>query len=242
MGRNLIILIVVLPLLRKKCLQFPGSWDSRFEICSKFEKFPEILELLECLEILELDYTAIRELPLSIEHLTGLRHLSLRFCQNLECLPNTIHKLTSLKEIRLVHCRNLKSLPVLPLSLSILDAYRCTSLETVSSTLTTLLKQNWDDLYTNTSYKKERFSFIDCGKSDENACKILMDEAEFRIFRFATLYSKYGAELDDGELRDYDDLVLQVYIYVSFFLDIFIVLLYNNDSNPMMFHGTEWRF
>ena len=210
---------------RNICLMFPDSKDSRFEVCSKFEKFPEILEPMESLEILELDYTAIKELPSSIEHLIGLRRLSLRFCPNLEFLPNTIHKLNSLIELSLVYCQNLKSLPVLPPSLSILEAEGCMSLEKVSSTSRTLLEQNWDDLYTIKNYQREVFAFVGCTKLEENAVQILMDEAQFKIFRFATIYSKYGPILEDVTKAGkpyFDDFTMKVY-YVSLFLVIFIV-------------------
>ena len=50
-----------------------------------------------------------------------------------------------------------------------------------------------------------------------------MDDAQFRIFRFATLYSKYGSELDNYEGdSDYEDLVLEVHL--SFLLYTYFVI------------------
>ncbi|KAK2636986.1 hypothetical protein Ddye_031778 [Dipteronia dyeriana] len=80
--------------------------------CSKLECFPEILETLEHLETLDLSGTAIKELPLSIEHLKGLLKLFLRGCKNLETLPNSISTLASLIEFDLSDCSKLDKLPV----------------------------------------------------------------------------------------------------------------------------------
>ncbi|KAK2665221.1 hypothetical protein Ddye_003795 [Dipteronia dyeriana] len=80
--------------------------------CSKLECFPEILETMEHLETLDLSGTAIKELPLSIEHMTGLSKLFLRGCKNLETLPSSIFNLASLIELDLSDCSKLNKLPV----------------------------------------------------------------------------------------------------------------------------------
>ena len=82
------------------------------------------------------------------------------------------------------------------------------------------LKQNWDDLYTNKIFRLDKFLFIDCEKLDENARKLLMDDAQLRIFRFATFRSKYGY---------FDDLP-QVYIHLFLYRRYFCCLKYDNDS------------
>ena len=131
--------------------------------------------------------------------------------------------------ITLAYGQNLKSLPVLPLSLSYLDASGCKSLETMSGISKASLKQNWDDLYTNKSFQIKKFLFIGCEKLDENARKLLMDDAQLRIFRFATLRSKY---------KYFDDLS-QVYIHLFLYRRYFRCLKYDNDSYLMMLCGTE---
>ncbi|TXG55877.1 hypothetical protein EZV62_017190 [Acer yangbiense] len=77
-----------------------------------FKCFPEILETLEHLETLDLSGTAIKELPLSIEHLNGLLELFLRGCKNLETLPSSISNLASLIKFDLSDCSKLDKLPV----------------------------------------------------------------------------------------------------------------------------------
>ncbi|GMN60519.1 hypothetical protein TIFTF001_029603 [Ficus carica] len=166
---------------------------------SKLERFPRILEPMEFLEYLRLEFAAIKELPLSIKNLTGLKLLSLRFCQNLEFLPDNIHSLSSLQELDIGFCRKLESLPELPSSLTKLDARFCTSLKTMSSSIP-LVKQNWDDFF-NEEYYSEEFIFLGCEMLDENARRVIMNEALFRVLRLATLYSKYGSDRSKFDLR-----------------------------------------
>ncbi|XP_024018373.1 disease resistance protein RML1B-like, partial [Morus notabilis] len=177
------------------------TWYPSFEFSSKLERFPIIPELIKSIRTLKLDFAAIKELPSSISNLSGLKTLSLKFCQNLEFLPDSIHCLRSLRKLKIAFCRNLKSLPILPSSsLIFLDATCCASLKTMSNSVTSI-KQNWDDLH-NRRYKWEEFKFWGCGMLDENAHNALMDEALFRILRLATLVNKYGLyhnALDEDE-------------------------------------------
>nr|XP_048320643.1 disease resistance protein Roq1-like isoform X2 [Ziziphus jujuba var. spinosa] len=75
--------------------------------------------------------TAIEALPSSFRDLEKLKHLDLNHCQNLtvgiENLP------LNLRFLYLRGCTRLKSIPVLPSGLKILDASKCTSLETMLS-------------------------------------------------------------------------------------------------------------
>ncbi|GMN65643.1 hypothetical protein TIFTF001_034710 [Ficus carica] len=167
-----------------------NEWFPSLNFSSKLETFPIISEPMELITVLRLEFAAIEELPPSIENLTGLKSLSLCFCAKLKFLPDSIHSLSSLYILNIGFCRKLESLPVLPLSLTKLDARCCTSLKTVSSSIPSV-KQNWDDLY-NRGYSWESFEFLGCEMLDENARKVLMEEALFRILRFATLFSKYG--------------------------------------------------
>ena len=56
---------------------------------------------------LYLNGTAIKELPSSIEHLTGLTVLDSSHCKNLLYLPGTIIRLESLRELYVFGCSKL---------------------------------------------------------------------------------------------------------------------------------------
>ncbi|KAM1175793.1 hypothetical protein ACFX19_028746 [Malus domestica] len=79
--------------------------------CSILEKFPEISEVMEKLSKLYLQGTAIKELPRSINNLTGLVTLNLEYCRELEILPNSIVQLKSLQFLNLSGCSKLKAFP-----------------------------------------------------------------------------------------------------------------------------------
>ncbi|KAM5551813.1 hypothetical protein ABKV19_026592 [Rosa sericea] len=75
--------------------------------CSKVKKIPEFVGNMERLLVLCLDETAIEELPVSIERLTGLVSLNLSNCRNLVCLPSAINKLKSVENLNLSGCLKL---------------------------------------------------------------------------------------------------------------------------------------
>ncbi|KAL6124438.1 hypothetical protein ACLB2K_076950 [Fragaria x ananassa] len=79
--------------------------------CSKLEEFPEISEVMERLSSLYLDGTAVKELPSSINNLTGLRNLSMEYCTSLVSLPDEICDLASLDSLHLTGCSKLSKLP-----------------------------------------------------------------------------------------------------------------------------------
>ena len=79
--------------------------------CSRLKKFPEIVGNMSCLSKLCLSETAIKDLPLSMEHLTGLIKLDLRECKNLSSLSNGCCCSMSLKILTLSGCSNLDTLP-----------------------------------------------------------------------------------------------------------------------------------
>ena len=79
--------------------------------CSKLKKFPEIVGNMPCLLKLCLSETAVKDLPLSVEHLTGLIELDLRDCKNLSSLTNACCCLMSLKILTLSGCSKLDELP-----------------------------------------------------------------------------------------------------------------------------------
>ncbi|KAM3731591.1 hypothetical protein ACB098_12G175400 [Castanea mollissima] len=79
--------------------------------CSRLKKFPEIVGNMSRLSKLCLSETAIKDLPLSMEHLTGLIKLDLRECKNLSSLSNGCCCLMSLKILTLFGCSKLDTLP-----------------------------------------------------------------------------------------------------------------------------------
>ncbi|KAJ9701121.1 hypothetical protein PVL29_006459 [Vitis rotundifolia] len=80
--------------------------------CSNFEKFPEMKgSSMKALSYLHFDESAMKELPSSIEYLTGLKELNMRDCKNLKSLPSSICRLKSLKTLQLFGCSNLDTFP-----------------------------------------------------------------------------------------------------------------------------------
>ncbi|ESR54914.1 hypothetical protein CICLE_v10023686mg, partial [Citrus x clementina] len=79
--------------------------------CFKLKKFPCIAGGMKCLQELLLNETDIKELPLSIELLSGLVLLTLKGCKNLSSLPVTISSLKWLRNLELSGCSKLKIFP-----------------------------------------------------------------------------------------------------------------------------------
>ncbi|KAK2644008.1 hypothetical protein Ddye_019203 [Dipteronia dyeriana] len=75
-----------------------------FSGCSELENLPEVLESSREIYSLQLKRSAIKMLPSSIELLSGLKELSLRYCKNLESLPNSLCNLTKLRKLDLSGC------------------------------------------------------------------------------------------------------------------------------------------
>lgn len=80
--------------------------------CSELEYLPEILEPMVHLTVLTLAASGIRELPSSIENLTGIIVLDCARCENLEFVPNNIYNMR-LETISFHCCAKLESLPPL---------------------------------------------------------------------------------------------------------------------------------
>ena len=75
--------------------------------CSKVKKIPEFAEDMKRLSELHLNGTAIKNLPLSIKHLTGLTLLNLSHCENLVGLPCAVFRMEYLKEFYVFGCSKL---------------------------------------------------------------------------------------------------------------------------------------
>ncbi|XP_030965651.1 TMV resistance protein N-like isoform X1 [Quercus lobata] len=83
----------------------------RIAIVNLIKNLPENLRIIKGLEILDLSKADIEELPSSIERLTDLTSLTLRYCKNLVSLPNTICNLKLLKSLDLFGCLKFRNLP-----------------------------------------------------------------------------------------------------------------------------------
>ena len=79
--------------------------------CSRLKKFLEIVGNMSRLLKLYLNDTSIKDLPISVEHLTSLVRLNLRDCKNLSILPIACCRLTSLKSLILFGYSKLDELP-----------------------------------------------------------------------------------------------------------------------------------
>ena len=96
------LLSLPITISRLKCLR-----TLTLSSCLKLEKFSKSMKSLT---MLILDGTTIRELPLSVELLTGLL-LNLKDWQYLESLPSTINGLKSFKILNLSSCSKLENVP-----------------------------------------------------------------------------------------------------------------------------------
>ncbi|XP_065628506.1 disease resistance protein RML1A [Quercus suber] len=100
------------------------------EECSRISSFPKFTGIMKSLSELKFGGTAIKKIPpSSIECLTALTLLSLRYCEDLECLPSNILNLKSPEKLDLYYCSKLKSLPRLPSTVRVIDARQCDSLK-----------------------------------------------------------------------------------------------------------------
>ena len=82
-----------------------------FSGCSKIKNIPTFAGNMKCLSKLYVDGTAITKLPMSIEHLTSLKSLSLRDCKNLVYIPSIICNFKLLKDLDISGCLRLEKLP-----------------------------------------------------------------------------------------------------------------------------------
>ncbi|XP_050256642.1 TMV resistance protein N-like [Quercus robur] len=82
-----------------------------FSRCSKIKNIPTFAGNMKCLSKLYMDGTTITKLPMSIEHLTSLKSLSLKDCKNLVCIPSIICNFKLLMDLDILGCLRLEKLP-----------------------------------------------------------------------------------------------------------------------------------
>ncbi|KAL5540922.1 hypothetical protein UlMin_044898 [Ulmus minor] len=150
--------------------------------CSKLEKFPFVPNHSCHLNNLDLSYCGILEISDSISSLSSLKRLDLRG-NVIETIPTSIKQLSKLKLLKVTNCKNLQSLPELPLSLDVLYACGCTSLEIVKSSRNELVQGYWDDYHV-AAYKE--FLFYGCLKLDQKVRNNIVTEFQLRVFQTST--------------------------------------------------------
>ena len=71
------------------------------------KKNPEFGKNMQCVLKVYFDGIAIKKLPTSIGHLTGLALLNVRDCNSLTCLPSILFNLKLLKDVNIFECSKL---------------------------------------------------------------------------------------------------------------------------------------
>ncbi|GMN23671.1 hypothetical protein TIFTF001_040483 [Ficus carica] len=141
--------------------------------CNQLEAFPALL--LENLETLNLMETRIQVLP-SLSSFSSLGILILD-ASKIERVPKNIKNLFMLIELLIRDCRRLKSLPELPLSLELVDASGCISLETISNSRDALIQwlRSGNHVVTH-----RQFFYSDCIELDQIARNNIVSEFQLR--------------------------------------------------------------
>ena len=112
-------------------------------------------------------------------------------------IPSSIKDLSKLIELRVGLCISLKALPQLPLSLQLLDATGCKSLETVATSQSAVVQAHREDYHV-THY--EEFQFANCPRLDRNSRQSLMTESHIRVLRTAILSVSKAEEISNVSL------------------------------------------
>ncbi|CAL2280813.1 unnamed protein product [Prunus armeniaca] len=176
-----------------------------FNGCSELKKLPPVSVDpvgLVSLETLNLAKCSILEIPDGLICLTSLQELNLRET-NIKSIPASIKHAAHLSRLFLTDGKSLESLPELPPLLQRLEAHGCTSLKTVSSS-STALAQGWGE-YIFYPGLHEKYIFSSCTKLDQNARSNIMVDAQLRIMRMATAWSKFKEEKIEQASYDSDD-------------------------------------
>ncbi|KAK9923704.1 hypothetical protein M0R45_032108 [Rubus argutus] len=157
--------------------------------CESLVSVPDSIWELNRLEDFGLDgCLKLKKLPPSSSVILGslISYLDLSGCTSLEEIPDGLMIcLTSLTSLILRNCEGLQSLTGLPCLLRILDVDGCTNLRVVSFSMAAVtqgLDQTRDE---------ENYSFRSCINLERNAKNNIIDNAQLRIMRMATAYSKH---------------------------------------------------
>lgn len=148
-----------------------------FRYCSKLEILPPFLSPgMLFLTLLDLSYTSISDIPNWLFSLRVLRELHL--CRtNISSVPKSI-TYSNLCALNIRDCKFLQFLPGLPLSINLVDARGCTSLETMSnSRLAIIVLSSGRFSVPNYQFNFVELSFCDCKRLN---WKILLTEFQIR--------------------------------------------------------------
>ncbi|KAH9782106.1 hypothetical protein KPL71_008746 [Citrus sinensis] len=137
--------------------------------CSKLKKFPEIVGSMASLMTLILDGTALQELPLSIELLSGLDLLNLNDCNNLSRFPSTINGLKSLKDLYLFGFSNLGYVPKNLMKIESLEELDLSGTAVRQTVLSIFLLKNLKE-----------YLFMDAKQKDQHLGALKLCESKFR--------------------------------------------------------------
>ncbi|XP_039038960.1 disease resistance protein TAO1-like [Hibiscus syriacus] len=175
-------------LVELSCLNHLASLEELgLKGCHKLKKFPELPNNF-C--ELDLRYTEIQEVPDSIQHLVGLRKLSLSHSR-VENLSSNISKLESLNVLELEECRRIKTLSELPRYLRCLNANYCRSLEKVS--FTDHNSNSFFSLHDGDDTPREEkvsMSFLNCFKLNQDSIKNIERNAVLQIQSLAQRWAR----------------------------------------------------
>ncbi|GMN27470.1 hypothetical protein TIFTF001_046145 [Ficus carica] len=161
--------------------------------CANLESIPENIYNLTRLETLELsNCRKLENIPPPI----GFRYSGIEYLElsdsNISEIPPGIVGLYKLKHLIIENCKNLRSIPELPLSLNILNASGCTSLERVSSSKRVLSQwfQARHRFHTNGVTVDFR-NFFECLKMDQNSRDEISSDYQLRVLAKAIQYKLY---------------------------------------------------
>ncbi|KAL4374468.1 hypothetical protein AHAS_Ahas05G0184800 [Arachis hypogaea] len=183
--------------------------------CSKLKKFPEIVGNMEHLEEILLQGTAIKELPQSIEYLSGLKSLFLESCQSLEHLPSSLQKLQNLTILDLSGCSKLQKIPKLPLNTRYIDLSNCrslTSFPTLSS-ISNFIAEDFPRFY--------QIRFVNCHKLDMMlpeyiSCEVVLPGSKIPDwFQYQSTNNSIYLEVSSGLYGKFDVIVNDIKINMS---------------------------
>lgn len=153
--------------------------------CGKLKKLPSS-SIISWSMIHDLDLShcwKLEEIPDGVCSLTSLKRLNL--CGNLiESIP-PLGQLIELRSLDISDCQRLQSLPEVPCFLETLDANDCTTLKTVSFSMTAIT-QGSDQIDKSDQFRENYHTFLVCLDLDENARSNIMNAAQLRIMRMAT--------------------------------------------------------
>lgn len=153
--------------------------------CPKLEQYPETTKPMK-MSFLDLEGTGISQLPVSIDFLRcDLRSLCLSGSNIIE-VPASMKRFSKLRVLYVDNCKNLRSLPELPLSLKLLNASGCVSLEVVSNSKRPIFPQEFWDGNCIGEGNCEFISFYDCLKLDQKDRNNIMIDFHLRVLRVAT--------------------------------------------------------